>query len=61
MHNNPMTTPAQPGRVNQAASGRDKLDAYIDRIKYLPPTPSLMIKLVVLFKNSSPDLTKWQN
>jgi putative nucleotidyltransferase with HDIG domain len=42
--------------MNGAISGQDKLGAYIDRIKSLPPTPSLMLKLLALFKESSPDV-----
>lgn len=37
-------------------SNPDKLGAYIDCIKTLPPTPSLMLKLLVLFKESSPEV-----
>jgi putative nucleotidyltransferase with HDIG domain len=33
-----------------------KLDAYIDSIKTLPPTPSLILKLLALLKESSPDI-----
>jgi putative nucleotidyltransferase with HDIG domain len=41
--------------MNATVLGRDKLDAYIDRIKSLPPTPSVMLKLLALFKEPSPD------
>jgi putative nucleotidyltransferase with HDIG domain len=41
--------------------GPDKLGAYIDRIKSLPPTPSLMLKLLALFKDSSPDFEELVN
>jgi putative nucleotidyltransferase with HDIG domain len=39
-----------------AIASRDKLGAYIDSIKTLPPTPSLMLKLLALFKDPSPDI-----
>jgi putative nucleotidyltransferase with HDIG domain len=48
--------PDEPPQNARIASATDKLDAYIDRIKFLPPTPSLMIKLLALFKQPSPDL-----
>ena len=54
--NDSTRTPAPPNQVNNIVSGKDKLDAYIDRIKYLPPTPSLMIKLLVLLRESSPEI-----
>jgi putative nucleotidyltransferase with HDIG domain len=49
-------TPPQPNVANNIVPGTDKLDAYIDRIKVLPPRPSLMIKLLPLFKQPNPDL-----
>ena len=42
--------------MKAAISGRNKLDAYIDSIKTLPPTPSLILKLLVLLKESDPDI-----
>lgn len=42
--------------MDAALTGRDKLDAYIDSIKTLPPTPSLILKLLVLLKESNPDI-----
>ena len=42
--------------MDAAISGRDKLDAYINSIKTLPPAPSLMLKLLALLKESNPDI-----
>src|ERR1700722_12236728 len=49
-------TPGQPNQANKTIPVTDRLDAYIDRIKHLPPRPSLMVKLLVLFKEPSPDI-----
>lgn len=37
-------------------AGADALDAYIDRIKYLPPTPTLMLQLIELFRRPDADV-----
>jgi putative nucleotidyltransferase with HDIG domain len=43
-----LTNPAQT--VNSA------LDAYLDRIKHLPPTPTLMIQLIEMFRQPDADV-----
>ncbi|HEX4342813.1 MAG TPA: HDOD domain-containing protein [Verrucomicrobiae bacterium] len=35
---------------------KDKLDTYLDGVKALPPTPSLMLRLMTLFKQANPDI-----
>jgi putative nucleotidyltransferase with HDIG domain len=34
----------------------DRLDAFIDRVQHLPPSPRLLVKLLELFKNPDPDI-----
>lgn len=33
-----------------------RLDAFIDRVQHLPPSPRLLVKLLELFKNPDPDI-----
>lgn len=51
-----MTAAAPLNQGGKVDSGKDKLDAYLDRINNLPPTPSLIIKLLALLKQPSPDI-----
>jgi putative nucleotidyltransferase with HDIG domain len=37
-------------------AGYEMLDAYLDRIKHLPPTPALMIQLIELFRQRDADV-----
>ena len=37
-------------------AGEEALDAYLDRIKHLPPTPTLMIELIKLFRKPGADV-----
>lgn len=52
MSSNFVEHPAEPQPQSRAAA----LDAYIDRIKHLPPTPTLMIQLMNLFRQQNADL-----
>ena len=35
-----------------------KLDAFIDRVQHLPPSPRLLVKLLELFKHPDPDINE---
>jgi putative nucleotidyltransferase with HDIG domain len=37
-------------------AGYEVLDAYLDRIKHLPPTPTLMVQLIELFRRPDADV-----
>jgi putative nucleotidyltransferase with HDIG domain len=50
------TAPGSQSAAAGKAPAKDNLDAYLDRVKTLPPTPSLMIKLMALFKEANPDI-----
>lgn len=39
-------------------ASEEALDAYLDRIKHLPPTPALMIELIKLFRQPNADVDK---
>lgn len=42
--------------TDAAKASEAALDAYLDRIKHLPPTPALMIQLIKLFRQSNADV-----
>lgn len=42
--------------TDSARVSEEALDAYLDRVKHLPPTPALMIQLIKLFRQSNADV-----
>ncbi len=46
-----MEKPSGPAKMNEK-----ELDAYLDRVRHLPPAPTLMIELIKLFCRSDADL-----
>ncbi|HXC99068.1 MAG TPA: HDOD domain-containing protein [Verrucomicrobiae bacterium] len=47
-----MALPTQPGQK------QDKLDAFIDLVHHLPPSPRLLVKLLEVFKQPDPDINE---
>ncbi len=47
-----MASPEKPGPK------QDKLDAFIDSVHHLPPSPRLLVKLLDVFKQSDPDINE---
>lgn len=45
-----------PNEGESKATGFEALDTYLDRIKHLPPPPTLMIQLINLFRQQDADL-----
>ncbi len=43
---------------NLIMAGKDDLDSYLDGVDYLPPTPTLMIRLIELFEQPDRDMNE---